>query len=372
MLFNFDIDGDALKAEHITFLRVEALPALRAGGSVSVIGLTDRRGSAAHNKTLSDRRVARTVEFLRREMPSGLNLKQTTGFGEERAALEGEIDGTLDERFRTVLLFLSPPPGPEPIPPGTKILWPPLRPPVVISQLNDNPSAQDLENRSGLRLSTELKALKKVDDVGRVGVCKAKLLDFIGIGGPNARELAEFFFANTAVKLERAMPAFWSRAVAKDRGFLENHIKLNFAIIDALKPIKAASSSAPPEVDINKLTRGPAQPLPLRSFRNDFNFGGFERRLRGDPLAFGIGGTQGHTVSIIKFRGDPDGFFEGTLRYELLDHFGSDDDDLDIPFDQGQPSLWLLQRKLVRDPSAPGCEPYRHRTIVDMRFSGRI
>jgi hypothetical protein len=108
LLFNFDIDGEALKEEHKVFLRREALPALRAGGGVSVVGLTDRSGSDSHNKTLSDRRVARTIEFLRQEIPTGLNLKQATGFGEAAAAREGEADGSSDDRFRSVLVFLQP------------------------------------------------------------------------------------------------------------------------------------------------------------------------------------------------------------------------------------------------------------------------
>ena len=108
LLFNFDIDGEAIKEEHKAFLRKEALPTLRAGGSVSVIGLTDRSGSDSHNRALSDRRVARTIEFLRREIPAGLNLNQATGFGEAAAAREGEADGSSDERFRSVLVILQP------------------------------------------------------------------------------------------------------------------------------------------------------------------------------------------------------------------------------------------------------------------------
>ena len=47
LLFNFDIDGDALKPEHKAFLRAEAITRLRAGSSVRVIGLADRKGGAA-------------------------------------------------------------------------------------------------------------------------------------------------------------------------------------------------------------------------------------------------------------------------------------------------------------------------------------
>jgi hypothetical protein len=107
MLFNFDVDGDALKREHQDFLRREAIPQLRLGVAVAVIGLADRKGSAAHNRALADKRVARTVEFLRSEVRS-LNLKQASGFGEDAAAQEGQKDGSEDERFRSVLLFLSP------------------------------------------------------------------------------------------------------------------------------------------------------------------------------------------------------------------------------------------------------------------------
>jgi hypothetical protein len=264
------------------------------------------------------------------------------------------------------------PPGPKPNPPGAKFVWTPLRPPVVISQLNDNPDAQDLEDSFGTRTATKLKALGKVNDVQIPGVCKKKLLETIGKGGPNARELAEFFFSNLDVKLERPMPVFWSRRIAADTGFLLNHQRLTFAIKDSLNLIKSAAAGIPPEMDVNRLEQGVAQPVPLRSFRNNFDFGGNDRRSRGDPLAFGIGGTQGHLVSIISFNGEPGGGYEGVLLYELIDHFGSDDGDLDIPFDEGQPSLWLLQRKIVRDPTATGCEPYRHRTKVELNFVGRL
>jgi hypothetical protein len=108
LLFNFDVDGDRLKPEHMTFLRLEALPTLRASGSVRVIGLTDRTGSRSHNQNLSERRAARTVEFLRQEIGPSLNLRQESGFGEDAAKREGEKDGTSDDRFRSVLVFLSP------------------------------------------------------------------------------------------------------------------------------------------------------------------------------------------------------------------------------------------------------------------------
>src|ERR1700736_4206073 len=108
LLFNFDVDVDRLKPEHTAFLRAEAVPKLRAGGSVRVIGLTDRTGGHAHNQALSERRAAHTVDFLRQEVGPSLNLRQISGFGEDAAAREGEKPGTADDRFRSVLVFLSP------------------------------------------------------------------------------------------------------------------------------------------------------------------------------------------------------------------------------------------------------------------------
>jgi hypothetical protein len=108
LLFNFDIDGDNLKEEHKAFLRREVLPSLRGGSRASIIGLADRSGTAGHNQTLSTKRVVRTIEFLRAELPGGLNLKQAEGFGEKVAELEKFKDGDFEERFRAVVIFLSP------------------------------------------------------------------------------------------------------------------------------------------------------------------------------------------------------------------------------------------------------------------------
>ena len=110
LLFNFDIDGDALKPEHKAFLRSEAIASLRAGSSLAVIGLADRKGGPAlhaHNQVLSEKRAAATVAFLRSEVP-GLVLKQEAGFGEDAAAREGEAAGSSDELFRSVLVFVEP------------------------------------------------------------------------------------------------------------------------------------------------------------------------------------------------------------------------------------------------------------------------
>lgn len=113
MLYNFDTDGKDLKLEHTDFLKDKAVPVLRNGGSVTLIGLTDRAGSREHNQKLSEARVAETIKFLRGEVPTGFNVRNdTAGYGERAAELEGQKDGVANDRFRTVLLFLSDAPEP--------------------------------------------------------------------------------------------------------------------------------------------------------------------------------------------------------------------------------------------------------------------
>ncbi len=131
MLYNFDIDGDQLKAEHEAFLRAQVIPTLRSSGSVSILGFASRSGLDAHNQVTSERRVASTVAFLRREVPNGFNVRQMTGFGERVAAREGYRDGTEDERFRAVLLFLSSSPTPPSVPNSQNLpsLLPDMPPP---------------------------------------------------------------------------------------------------------------------------------------------------------------------------------------------------------------------------------------------------
>jgi len=138
MLYNFDTDGDDLKPEHKEFLRRHALPTLRSGGSVSVLGFADRTASDNHNNALSLRRAAKTAAFLRSEIRSPFNIRQVTGFGERAAFREGYRDGTENERFRAVLLFLSstpipppariPPPPPLPIDPNLPNILPEIPP----------------------------------------------------------------------------------------------------------------------------------------------------------------------------------------------------------------------------------------------------
>ena len=116
-IYNFDIDGQALKKEHTDFLIANVVPILNAGGSARIIGLTDRLGATAYNQGLSERRVAETIKFLRSVTTSSFAVAQQTGFGELLAEQDGELDGSEDENFRAVLVFTSPNPTPPPPPP---------------------------------------------------------------------------------------------------------------------------------------------------------------------------------------------------------------------------------------------------------------
>jgi hypothetical protein len=248
--------------------------------------------------------------------------------------------------------------------------------PMVIKQSLDDRSKQDLENRPVNRTLTlaKVSTLILLGEVGKPTeeMCKRKLLSLTSRGGPQAREMAQFFIGNSSAGTERQMSSFWSGQVKKDVNFLQNHTKQTFAIQDALKEIAKRSSETPKRVDPNELANGSGQPSPLKSFVNviDFSFQKEPgRAARGDPLAFGVGSIQGLVVSLTEFRGNPDGSYDGTLRYELLDHYGADDSDV---IDPGQASLWLLQRKMAPAQSRGGCEPFPLRIKVEIGFSGSV
>ncbi len=119
LIYNFDIDGDQLKPEHQEFLRQEVVPVLRRGGSVSIAGLASRSGTVSHNQALSRRRAENTLVFLEHVIPTGFLSRQVIAFGERRAAWEGQRDGTEDDRFRSVVLYVEersvPPPDVPPV-----------------------------------------------------------------------------------------------------------------------------------------------------------------------------------------------------------------------------------------------------------------
>ncbi len=106
LLFNFDIDDDTVKLEHIMWLEINVVPLLRSPGlQISLRGTASRSGAADYNKKLSDRRVeAVKNHLLGRGAPAAAFAG--IGAGEGDADLAGQKDGTEDERFRAVGLTL--------------------------------------------------------------------------------------------------------------------------------------------------------------------------------------------------------------------------------------------------------------------------
>jgi hypothetical protein len=112
LLFNFDIGRGQLKPEHERALRALVTPKLGAGGAVSIVGLASRSGSFSLNDRLSLQRATSVLDFLRREVPSGFPVRAFKAFGEHKAQFDHVRDGTEDERYRSVVLFISDGPAP--------------------------------------------------------------------------------------------------------------------------------------------------------------------------------------------------------------------------------------------------------------------
>lgn len=120
LLFNFNIDSATPKLEHQDALRQMVVPHLKSGRvGVSLVGLTSRSGTDAHNHWLSEQRAKRTLDFLRSQVQSDFACREVVGFGELKAAAEGYRDGTEDPRFRAVLVVYAP--GSTPPPPPTLV-----------------------------------------------------------------------------------------------------------------------------------------------------------------------------------------------------------------------------------------------------------
>lgn len=124
-LTHFVVGGHLLRADHLKFLQNEVGPRLRSGGSVTLVGLASRTGSAATNKALSERRTNSVLQRLRIEGGAAFKVNNASGSGEEAARLAGQRDGTEDPGWRAVMLIWWKNPDPPPVAP------PPEPPPMV-------------------------------------------------------------------------------------------------------------------------------------------------------------------------------------------------------------------------------------------------
>lgn len=133
LLFDFDMEGATLKFEHMRILRHEIEPILEAGGSIDIIGMTDRTGSEALNSHLASQRTRSALSFLKQILPKGTtNVKVALfgGLGTRLAKQQGQPQNTPNERYRAVYVAVwnkpDPPPPPKPseikLPDGKQML----------------------------------------------------------------------------------------------------------------------------------------------------------------------------------------------------------------------------------------------------------
>jgi hypothetical protein len=104
VLYNFDIDGEALKLEHRSWLTEHVVPQLgNPSVKIGLRGEASRTGSDAYNLALSKRRVNQVLHFLKQNGPV-LATIEDTAVGEADAAGRGEDDNTEDEMVRAVIV----------------------------------------------------------------------------------------------------------------------------------------------------------------------------------------------------------------------------------------------------------------------------
>ena len=107
LLYNFDIDGDAVKPQHREWLKEHVVPQL-GDSAVKIIlrGEASRSGSDDHNLALSNRRVKNVENFLRAAGPVNASMV-VSGVGEKDAQGRGEDDKTEDEQVRAVIVSVE-------------------------------------------------------------------------------------------------------------------------------------------------------------------------------------------------------------------------------------------------------------------------
>lgn len=111
VLYDFDIDGDALKGEHkdkldAIFVKY-ALARPAAQWTLHCEGTTSYTGASPKNVELSKRRADNVETYLRTKLPGKVLDVTTTGWGYRDAAATGEKFGQENERDRAVRVSLK-------------------------------------------------------------------------------------------------------------------------------------------------------------------------------------------------------------------------------------------------------------------------
>jgi hypothetical protein len=120
-LYDFDVNGHALKVLHMEWLAAHIVPVLRGMGSMAVLGQASRTGDEHSNLVLSGRRIDSVVAYLRNMVGAPINLRRMETVGEMAAAAAGHADAQESEFYRSVIVSAwyrpTPPPDPPPPPP---------------------------------------------------------------------------------------------------------------------------------------------------------------------------------------------------------------------------------------------------------------
>lgn len=112
-LYNFDINGSDLKAEHKFFLKTHVFPLLKdKRGNIWLRGRASRAGAVALNQRLSEARASAAVAYLR-SLGVLMNQMQPEAVGEDLSAghsLEDERDRCVDFIVLPSATSFKPPP----------------------------------------------------------------------------------------------------------------------------------------------------------------------------------------------------------------------------------------------------------------------
>src|SRR5262245_10596597 len=113
-LYNYNIDGNLLKAEHKTYIDEKIVPVLRKHKAhVKIIGTASQSGDRAYNQQLSVERVLRVKSYL---LGKGFSESQVPG--EEMRAYGEDLStskNSEDEQDRAVKIILAWGTKPQPI-----------------------------------------------------------------------------------------------------------------------------------------------------------------------------------------------------------------------------------------------------------------
>lgn len=137
LVYGFKIGSDKLEPEHKLGLQAYASRILEKTSTYSFMivikGNTSRSGSAGANLSLSIQRSAAVTTYLRTLLPANVSLIPI-GYGEAAATMDGMLDGSENERHRSVLLVAvdykkgTPPPPPVEIKKKIPTIWKPPTP----------------------------------------------------------------------------------------------------------------------------------------------------------------------------------------------------------------------------------------------------